>query len=451
MYCMENVKKIGIWGYGVIGKSAAQYFDRLGYQLAIMDKSLQSHDVQDLKKKNIAFTSEDHITDFLTRYDFILPSPGIDLRPYEQYKSKWLSQLDIFSQAWRKPIIAITGSIGKTTITHLLSLLLAQAGKKVATGGNIGTAVFDMLSQKEECELAVVEVSSFQLELTKEFAPDLAIWTNLYPNHLDRHGTQEEYFKVKAQLMAFQNESQYALMPLEFHNKVLTKAHISYFAKTQPTAAELQALPNSCAVYFFNESHVMVYKNSCYTTLFERTQLPLITFDENWLILCAALDILKIQLADFQSIELNLPEHRMEKVATINGVDFINDSKSTTAQSTLAAVQRLAHRPVLLLLGGKGKGVSRELLVKDLQGKVKKVYCFGVEAQELHSYCLSHNIASSATENLDQAFALITQETSPGDQVLLSPAGTSYDFYKIFSERGDHFKRLVEELKNTYI
>ena len=160
---MKNSKKIGIWGYGIFGRSAVNYFNQLGYQLAVVDKSRQHPDIKELEQKNIPFDSESQLNEFLENHDLILPSPGIDLRPYEQYKSKWLSQLDIFYSQWQKPIIAITGSIGKTTVTHLLTLLLTHAGKTVAMGGHIGIPVFELLYAKSAKELAVVEVSSFQL------------------------------------------------------------------------------------------------------------------------------------------------------------------------------------------------------------------------------------------------------------------------------------------------
>jgi len=205
---MQNThKKIGIWGYGLTGKSAVKYYHQQGFELAVVDKKvLTSEENEFLKAKNIPFFSEHSIEEFLKTHEYILPSPGIDLRPFPHYQSKWLNELDEFYKVWQRPIIAITGSIGKTTITHLVSKLLDNAGKKIAMGGNIGIPVFDLLAQKESCEAAVIEISSFQLELTKTFAPDLAIWTNLHPNHLDRHGSEAEYFNAKAQMLAFQTK-----------------------------------------------------------------------------------------------------------------------------------------------------------------------------------------------------------------------------------------------------
>lgn len=448
---MQNTnKKIGIWGYGLTGKSAVNYYHEQGYQLAVVDKKeLSTQEIDNLKNKNISFSTENEIEDFLKGHEYILPSPGIDLRPYPQYHAKWLSELDEFYKEWQKPMVSITGSIGKTTVTHLLSKLLEHSGKKIAMGGNIGIPVFDLLSQKKSADMAVIEISSFQLELTKTFAPDLAIWTNLHPNHLDRHGSEEEYFNAKAHMLTFQTSSQQALVPFEFKDKIKTEAHMNYFTRAKPTTDQLRSLAINSSLYYIDNNHIIRYSNHTHLPIIACSALPPITFEENWLILIAALHILGIQMPDFSSLRLNLPEHRMEKVATINGIDFINDSKATTAQSTLAAVDRLQHRPVLLLLGGKGKGVDRKPLVEALKEKVKKIYCFGGEAQELNTFCIQHGISSSAFANLDEAFETIIQEMKSGDQVLLSPAGTSYDLYKIFSERGDHFKRLVHTINRS--
>src|SRR5579885_1682266 len=158
-------KKIGIWGFGIVGKAALPYLASAQAHITVMDKrSLSAEELNQLTTHNAQFITQDHIHQFLSEHDLILPSPGIDLRPYTQWNHKWIGELDIFYTFWKKPIIAITGTVGKTTTTHILAHVLSKAGKKVALGGNIGTGMLNLLKQTD-ADYAVLEISSFQLEL----------------------------------------------------------------------------------------------------------------------------------------------------------------------------------------------------------------------------------------------------------------------------------------------
>jgi len=447
MYNLTN-KKIGIWGYGITGKSAIQNLINQDIQLAVLDKKeLNATDKTFLDAHQIIFYTQENLPSFLEHCDYILPSPGVDLREYTQYKSKWLNELDLFNAAWHKPIIAITGSIGKTTVTHLLGLLLEKAGKRVATGGNIGIPMLDLLAQQDDHDTALLEVSSFQLEYTKSFAPSLAIWTNFYPNHLDRHGSEQEYKDAKAKLMVFQTAAQQSLTSFELKDAIQTQSTVHYFLTRTPTVCELDTISLESSLYFLDETNVCVYSGGKTNVLIARSELPPISFEANWLILCAAFDLLKVTMPRVATSDVSLPEHRLEHVANINGIDFYNDSKSTTPQSTMAAVNRLCNRPILLLLGGLGKGVDRGPLIKELQGKVDTIYCFGKEADHLKALCDNSGIPSEVHANLETAFSASVNDAQAGDQLLLSPAGSSYDLYNNYMERGTHFKKLVSSLK----
>lgn len=437
-------KKIGIWGFGITGKAVVNYLHAQGFELVVMDKkTLSEADIAYLQNKNIPFYSEGELATFLAHCDLILPSPGIDLRSYAQFKHKWLSELDLFYAAWKKPIIAITGSIGKTTITHILSKVLEHTGLKVATGGNIGIPMFDLLTDQDSYDIALLEISSFQLELCKQFAPHLAIWTNFYPNHLDRHSSEAEYFNAKATLFAYQTKEDHALVPVALAPQLNIPSTTHYFSLQKPDSF-LQSRDHNSAVFFKDQNQFIAHNTN--HPLITCDQLPALSFEENWLIICAALTILKIKLPNFLTItELSLPEHRLEKIATLNGVDFYNDSKSTTIQSTAAAINRLCSNPILLLLGGLSKGVDRSPLIQEVAGKVKKIYCFGKEAEQLKAMCDMHKVPNSSHVTLDEAVAACKIEMLSGDQVLLSPAGSSYDLFTNYIERGNHFKKLVKE------
>ena len=454
---MNTTKKLGVWGYGVFGKSALSYFAKQGYELAVVDqRPFTEQEQQYFTTHNIRWYTQQQLDAFLHDNPQIIASPGIDTQPYLASNNQWLQELDVFYREFQKPIVAITGSIGKTTITHLLSKLLASAGKRIVTGGNIGTPMFDLLApvyaptelrpaqQKSDVEMAVLEVSSFQLEHCTQFAPHLAIITNLFPNHLDRHKTMEQYSAAKQNIFNHQTGSAIALLPLALQESMRTHKNTYFFSAHRPADHDLQ----NHTVYFIDNQTIFKAHNGSITQLIECTTLPACTFIENWLIICASLDILQIPLSIIAKTELDVPEHRLEKVAIINGIDFFNDSKSTTIQSTLAAVKALQAKPIYLLLGGLSKGVDRSTLIAQLHGLVTKIICFGKEAEQLHAWCKEQNITSSAYNTLEGAFEATIPELHAGDQLLLSPAGSSFDLYKDYKERGTHFKQLVNALKD---
>jgi len=442
-------KTLGIWGFGVVGISALRFFSRRQWHIQVMDNRQLSTEQQSLVNQvNATFIDQtpESIEQFFTANAYILASPGIDLRPYAQYKHKFLTELDLFGKACVQPIVAITGSVGKTTVTHLLSTLLTAQGMHTFTGGNIGTGMLDMIDHQVYYDCAVIEVSSFQLEYCKTFAPDLAIITNVYPNHLDRHGTLENYFTAKYQVAAHQGIGQQSLIPFEFRAQLpVTETVRNYFTHLPITDEQCASLSAREALFYYTDSHIMKYHNGSHTPVITRAELPTISFELNWLILCAALTILRVPLQVIAQLpdENTLPEHRLELVATIAGATFYNDSKSTLAQSTLAAIDRLKGKSIILFLGGVSKGVSRETLIQALPSDVQEVYCFGAEADQLHRWCVKYNKVAYAFTTLDDAFSTVTKKLAPQMCILFSPAGTSYDLFAHYEERGNYFKKLV--------
>ena len=445
-----RTKKIGIWGLGVLGKSALNYLHAQGAHLEVIDnKELSAQDQTLLANKSIPFYRQsDSLTAFLDRNDVIIPSSGIDLRNYQAYKHKWLPELDFFYAHWNKPIVAITGTVGKTSTTQILGQLINAYGTQASIGGNIGVGLFDMLSETQ-AQLAVLELSSFQLELSTTFAPDIAIWTNFAPNHLDRHSNAQEYFDAKYRIMAQQKSHQHAIVPLTLHN-AFTTTHpvhgtLSFFVDETPSTEIFDTLKHN--LFYLTHDAVMFFDTQTHHKLIDRSLIPNVSFAQNWLAICAALHILNIPLNIIPQTadSLELPEHRLQKIATINGTEFYNDSKSTTPDATLAAVNRLYTKPLHLFLGGVSKGIDRTPLIEQLHNKVHHVYCFGKEAQELHALCTKAGIASTAHTTLDEAFAQCCKQIRPQEIVLFSPAGASFDLFANYIERGKYFIKLVNE------
>ncbi|MCL4361152.1 UDP-N-acetylmuramoyl-L-alanine--D-glutamate ligase [Candidatus Dependentiae bacterium] len=425
---IDPEKKIGIWGLGVVGTSAVNYFYPKFKNIQLIEK--KELDIQtklSLQEKGIEVLNQNlQLETFLKHNDYILFSPGIDLRPYKEYQHKWLPEVDIFRQVWKKPIIAVTGTVGKTSIVHLLSEILKANGIKVATGGNIGIGMLDILKLQDSSDIAVLELSSYQLEHCKIFNPEIAVWTNLFENHLDHHTNMQEYFEAKLKIILHQNKSQKAILPVNLQEPIL-----NYKTFEQN-------------LIFFDE------KNYDKKILKNFKEIIDLTYKTNWIIIDKVLENLNIKNPILPKLEL--PEHRLDFVGEINGRKFYNDSKSTIAQATLAAVEKLNNKSVVLFLGGISKGVNRSNLVASLKNKVKYILCFGGEAEQLYEFCKQHLINASAHKNLEDAFEKGIEISIPGDILLFSPAGASFDLFKDYKDRGNKFKQLVQQykLKNSY-
>lgn len=448
---------VGIWGFGIVGRSTARFLKQRGATIDIIDKRLLVPEEMACARELGTWQqaeSIDEIEKFLARNDTIIVSPGIDTRPFSHYAYKFVAELDLFHAFYKKPIVAITGSVGKTTITTLLSHILTSMDFGWWTGGNIGTCMMDALAIQDQTKGVILELSSFQLEHCKTFSPDMAIITNIVPNHLDRHGTLEDYIKAKFNIITHQHNGQQALLPLEYKEIISTRTAgtCHYFSDHKPTEADIATLPATSNLFFYQDRCMHRYYNGICRPVINLDHLPPITFTINWLIACAALQLRGIKLDTLDSIvrSCKLPAHRLELVCTLNGIDFYNDSKGTTVAATLAAVTQLKEKPIILLLGGMGKGVDRGNLIRDVKPYVKTIICFGKEHQELALKCQLHGLDQIATAHLETAIQIAINKASSGDQIVLSPAGTSYDEFKNYEERGNFFKEYVKNIQNIY-
>lgn len=454
-------KKVGIWGFGVVGKSAARYLQPICSKLELLDKrELTDNEKQLARQLNASCyqgNTAQEIEEFLNRNDAVIVSPGVDTRPFASFAHKFVSELDLLHASYKKPIIAITGSVGKTTVTHILGHILQSVNKAWWVGGNIGTGMLDLLSVKDQTCGAILEVSSFQLEHCRTFAPHLAIITNIFPNHIDRHGSFEEYVKAKCAIFSHLGPDDHALLPCCLHSQLDTKIklhdHLHFFDATGPADNVIGKISQqNLHTFYLDHQSIIDACNDHIQPLIAINQLPDITFTQNWLIICAALRLLNVGVPDLNKAVANLtmPAHRLEKVATINGIDFYNDSKGTTPAATLAAVEKLKNRPTIVLLGGLSKGVDRTQLINQLAGQVKSLVLFGKEHAELAK--ASHNAKISYQEaiTLENALNMAVQMAQPGDQIVLSPAGSSFDQFEHYQARGDYFKECVNVLQKNF-
>lgn len=446
-------KTIGIWGFGAVGKSALAFLYKRCKQIAVMSQgSLSPEQEQLLADCNATFVpqaDEKTVHSFLESHNYIVPSPGIDLRPYAQYKKKWLPEVDIFNDYATTKTIGITGTLGKTTVTTQLSELFSCYDHKAATGGNIGTPMLDLL-QQQNARVSVIELSSFQLKHNHAFTPDIAILTNVYPNHLDWHGTFKDYLAAKMKLFVYQRNTQHALMPLSLvsllqEHGYLKKmgAQLNFFTTATLSNALLKTVPPQSALYYFEGTKIKQRTAQSTRTVVDLKKSLAGAQRENTLISYAAFQLLhKGIIVPPKVVACQQLEHRMEPVKVINKVTFINDSKSTIAQATVAATHQISQ-PIILLLGGLSKGVNRAPFLKELPDTVKHIICFGKEARQLAQQCQSHHPAVTTAVTLEDAFAAAQQLAQPGMTVLFSPGGSSFDLFGNYEERGKRFKELV--------
>ena len=437
--------KVGIWGLGVVGNSLARYLVKAGCaNLLIYDKKITPESLSDLHLPIVVQTLTD-LERFLSGCDYIIPSPGIDLTNYRAYKHKFITELDFFFDHWRKPIVGITGTLGKTTLTTQLTELLQKMGLNAVAGGNIEPAMCDLLDGSGQ--LAVLELSSFQLEHARYFAPDLAIWTNFYPNHLDRHQTMAAYYGAKLKILSYQTAAQKALVPFELLLE-LPAVEVQLFGFSLQVPA---SIPINCqGVFYLYDQQIRLRTCANDQLIMELSQLQIGTHQINLVILGAVIYLqgLQSRFNALAPIAINAQiEHRLEKFHTFNQIDFYNDSKSTVAQATLAAVRRLrlnsSVRPVILILGGLGKGVDREALVAELAGQVRLIISFEAEAKQLEQYCQKYQISSLACVDLPSVIRALKDRACSDDQVLFSPAGASFDLFVNYIARGHEFKQQV--------
>ena len=437
MYPDIKNKKIGIWGFGIVGKSAFDFIKQYTSSIQILDKQKQ-------ELPNWIEQNQNNINFFLEHNDYIIASPGIPLHAYQNFHYKFITELDIFQQEFKQNVIAITGTLGKTTITKLL----AQAIPDSIATGNLGYAMLKTVTDKPHAKHAILELSSFQLQYTKLFQPDLCIWTNFYPNHLDHHLSEKEYFEAKCKILVDQKPHQKALIPCDLIKRIQahfkTPAQIYLFC-TQQCSSHLYP------TYKIKEESVLLESNNDHTIIHKGIkQLPSITFLQNWLTIIAAMHLQNLSLSRIDNLlPAQAQEHRVEHLGTHAITTFYNDSKSTIWQSTKQAIKSLPNEPCALFLGGLSKGTDRSPLIQYLATRKITVFAFGKEASLIYDLCVQHKVPCHSFNNLTLAFQAFTNVEKKFKQALLSPAGSSFDLFKNYIERGNYFKQLVKQLQKN--
>lgn len=431
----EN-KNIIVLGYGRSGKSAVNALVSLGANVTLTTNEVFSDEEAEQKYKawGVEIVDGHHPVNLLNDADLIVKNPGIPysitfLKEAAERKIPIVTDVEIAHHLSEARIYALTGTNGKTTCTHLLGEMLEHGGSSPILCGNIGYPASAAAMEATRDDTLLMELSSFQLMGIEEFRPDIAVITNIYEAHLDYHGTVEEY--VHAKLEIFKN---------------MTADDLLIFNKKQAYLLEDRDI--KCRVqYFDTESEADAYVADgnliVHGEVVMQVQDAVLKGEHNIENILATLlaaaahgvnkDAIKKTLATFSGIS-----HRLERLGAIDDVIYYNDSKATNNLATSFALKSF-DTPVIWLAGGLDRGQSFDELMQ-YAGHVKRIVTFGETAPKFEALAEKLNIPAELTENPYTGIELTRHYAEPGDTVLFSPACASWDQYKDYERRGDHFK-----------
>lgn len=437
---IEN-KNILIMGFGVTGKTALKFLKEFPCKIFVYDSNQDLHKLN-VEEDFIIFKEED-----LDDIDLIVKSPGI--YPFhellEKAREKNIEIISDIELSYRnlktENVIAVTGTNGKTTTTTILGDILRRVAKTYVVG-NIGRGILEITKEASDDDYVVIEASSFQLEDTIDFKPHIGVLTYVTSDHLDWHKTRQNYVDAKFKIFKNQDENDFAI--LNYGDKDLAeeyklKAEKYYFSMEK--IGDKGAYVDNGKIYFSNG---------------EKTEEVLdikdikIPGDHNVRNIMAAIIACKLLNIDLDLIKKSIlsftgVEHRIEFVREVDGVKYYNDSKGTNPDSTEVAVAAM-DGDVVLIAGGYDKGADFDNLIEKSKDKIKTAILFGETAEKISNSCKKSGVEFYITEDLKKAVELARKLSSSGDDVLLSPACASWDMYKSYEIRGQHFKDLVKEL-----
>jgi UDP-N-acetylmuramoylalanine--D-glutamate ligase len=424
-FSLQN-KVVTVVGLGRSGIASAQLALRLNGVVKVSDISPRAKIEEGLSSRGLLsrcqLESDGHTKQFIQQSDLIVLSPGVraDSDVVRWAKEKGIPVLGEIEFAWKCcpcDVIAVTGSNGKTTTTTLIAEVLRAAGREVCLCGNIGSPFSENVLTLKPSDLVALEVSSFQMETIISFKPRVAVFLNFSQNHLDRHKDLDEYFTAKTRI--FMNQTQEDFAVLNFND-----------ARHQALARTLKGK----VVYYNEPGH---FDESISNPNFLAAMAACSAFG-------VPVDVAKNVFLTFRGVE-----HRQELVRSFNGVDYINDSKATTADSGAWALRHVS-KPIVMICGGHDKGdidlVSLRPLVKE---KVKKMIVLtreDVVRKKLHE-AFEGIVELEDHCDMAQAVRSARDQASEGDKVLLSPMFASFDMFSNFEHRGKEFKRIVSELE----
>lgn len=446
-------KSVGVVGIGISNKPIIEMLCSMGVQVYAFDKRSEEQLGElgiALKEQGVVlFCGEDYM-DHLCG-DWIIKTPGMrfDHPALEAARNRGsiiTSEMELFFEYCPCPIIAVTGSDGKTTTTSLIYEMLSRTEKKVHLGGNIGFPLFCRLGEISEEDLVVAELSSFQLHTLRK-SPHIAVVTNLSPNHLDMHKGMEEYIDAKTNIFRYQSGSD--LLVLNADNAIT--AGFASDAAGKVKMFSFAAKPEKNGVFFEDGKIKRINDDGVIETILDRSELKLRGDHnvENFMAAIAAVsDLCNDEIICEVARTFGGVRHRMEFIREVGGVSFYNDSIGSSPTRTIATLRSFEQK-VRLIAGGYDKKIPYDALAPAVLETVEKLYLCGVTAPKIRDAVLAKdsNFPFEMFENLKAATEKAYSDAEKDDIVLLSPASASFDQFKNFEERGDYFVSVVKELK----
>ena len=431
------LEKTLILGFGTTGKSFVDYLLSQDQQIKIYDSKLQKIPNMILKNKNIEFFQDIVPDDILDNVLQVFISPGFNpqhqiIKMINDKKLNISTDIDLFKKQTSSKIISVTGTNGKTTVVSMIEHVLRKLKISCIACGNNGLPPLTITQSNHE--YIILEISSYQLEYMNNFKSFISLLTNVTPDHLERHDNYKNYLMIKKKIF---NDSEHCISNIKLKNQLDIKK-MSYYGYE----------PKSKKYYINNkiQKNLLITDNliKCNNTKLNYKGSHVL---ENILSVISVIDNLNINIdleniLDFIKSFKSLP-HRIEKIASLDNVDWYNDSKSTNCESTIAALNTL-EKDIILIIGGSHKIIDYKYLSEEINQRVKKIIFVGQNKEILKSE-LSLKIDSYDAHDYEDAVNLIMSLVSPGDKVLLSPASPSFDMFNNFEHRGDTFKKVVKK------
>lgn len=436
-------KKIAVIGFGLTGQSVIRYLSDSTIELIAMDTRDLATAKKELKqlfpKVRLVTGGLDQHT--LETADMVVVSPGVsinelDLRNKIGPQTELVGDIELFARIADAPIIAITGSNGKSTVATLVDILINAGGKTALLGGNIGVPALDLFQQASP-DAYVLELSSYQLETTLSLKPEVAVVLNLCEDHLDRYASYEDYMDAKMRI--YRNARHEVINRDEPTAPQITLSDSLSFGLGEPKNDQEYGVIQTQGTHWLAKGE---------EKLLDANQLKL-KGQQNWLNILASFALLEqfgLSLSETMLEEVCQFEgliDRCEQVAEHEGVIWINDSKGTNVGATLAAIEGFPQ-PKIMIMGGQSKGADLSPLA-EVMDSVREVILIGEDAQKLEG-ALDKAVKTKRVESLEQAVQIASNIVKPGEIVLFSPACASFDMFDDYAARGEAFRQLVQQL-----
>jgi len=434
-------QNVAVLGAGLSGSAAALLLASEGAQVTVLDSAsendLLKSTLDNLRAHGVRVVCGSAANEDSAPFDWMVLSPGIDpVSPLARnFSSRGINTISELELGWRTcemPVIAVTGTNGKTTTTELLAQMLNACGQRTIACGNIGKPLSEVAREKQPLDVLTVEVSSFQLEATQTFRPSITVWLNFAPDHLDRYRSVAEYRAAKLRIFENQTEQDVAVVNAVEALPAIRSRRITFSAYSNRADFRLA-------------EGAIVYENQPVLRLAD-TKLRGLHNIEN------LMATLAVGVARGLSFAQMLPAisgyeprpHRCEFVRELDGVEYINDSKATNLDAVEKALAAQT-KPVVLIAGGKDKGFTFDPLRALVKDKVKSAVLIGEMAESIRGSwdgAVKSEIAASLADAVERA----RRVAGAGDVVLFSPGTSSFDMFKSYADRGDQFRKLVQTL-----